>query len=82
MATINQLRTERLAYFRELKRALRSVDSEVEKVERKIDQVLNRKRNVPEVDDFEMVTATTQAMGEKLRQFDNALDQGVTLFIG
>lgn len=80
MATINQLRTERLAYFRELKRALRAVDTELEKVERRIDQVLNRKRNVPEVNDFESVTQTTQALGEKLRSFDQTLDQGVALF--
>lgn len=52
MATINQLRQERLAFFRELKRLYRAVDTAQEAVERQIQGVLDRRRNVPEDKDF------------------------------
>lgn len=80
MATINQLRTERLAYFRELKRALRTVDTEVEKAERKIESVLNRKRDVPETVDFEQITQTVEELGKTLIALDNVLSLGAALF--
>jgi len=80
LATINQLRQERFAYFRELKRALRSVDTEVEKAERRIETVLNRKRNVPETADWEQVTQVIQTLGETLRALDNILAAGAAIF--
>lgn len=82
MATINQLRTERLAYFRELKRALRSVDTEVEKVERRIESVIQRKRDVPEITDFEHVTQIIQTLGETLMALETILRAGEVLFAG
>lgn len=80
MATINQLRTERLAYFRELKRGLRTVDSAIEKAQRKVDGVLARKRDVPEVNDFETITEQIQLLGEAARALSAILEAGALLF--
>jgi hypothetical protein len=80
LATINQLRTERLAYFRELKRGLRTVDSAIEKAQRKVDSVIARKRDVPEVNDFEQITETIQALGEAARALSAILEAGALLF--
>jgi len=80
LATINQLRVERLAYFRELKRGLRTVDTAIEKAQRKVDGVLARKRDVPEVNDFESITEQIQALGEAARALSAILEAGALLF--
>lgn len=76
MATINQMRQERFAIFRELKRKLRPVDTELEYQERKIQQVLDRKRNVPEVSDLNEVVdgyvAMMDAQLDYLAQLEDA----------
>lgn len=80
MATINQLRVERNAFFRELKRAHRSVDSVGEKLERQVDQILNRKRNVPETNDYLKAVENYRNWIEALEQFERVLDSGGQLF--
>ena len=61
------MRQERFAIFRELKRKLRPVDSELEAQERKIQQVLDRKRNVPETSDLnEVIEAYVSQMDKQL----------------
>lgn len=53
MATINQLRRERIAFYKELKRGVRSLDSAVERLQRHVDSVLDRRRDLPETSDLE-----------------------------
>jgi len=42
--------------MRELKRAIKQVDTHVERAQRRIERVLDRKRDVPTFDDLENVT--------------------------
>lgn len=80
MATINQLRIERRAYFAELKRALRPADSAVERLERRIQRVLDRTRDVPEEKDFNDVVQLFQDAIMAYGNFENTLEQGSGLF--
>jgi len=80
LATINQMRQERFAIFRELKRQLRPVDTELEYQERKIQQVLDRKRNVPEVSDLNDVIEGYVAMMDKQLAYIAALEDAARVF--
>lgn len=80
MATINQLRVERLAYFRELKRALRPIDSAVEKAQRHVDRVLDRKRNVPETQDWLQFDQIGFELAEALEQMATVAVRGNAIF--
>lgn len=80
MPTINQLRTERLAYFRELKSRLRPVDTLVQKAERRIERVLERKRDIPSAEDFNAVLQTMFEAMEAIDQFLGVSESGGALF--
>lgn len=80
MATINQLRVERLAYYRELKRLHRNVEVAENALDRQIQSILDRRRNVPETDDFQETIQRARNVAEALSQFDQALSQGQSVF--
>lgn len=80
MATINQLRIERRAYFAELKKAARTVDTDVEKVQRKINSVLARSRDVPEESDYQTVVDQLEMLLNSLVAMKNLLDSGRAIF--
>lgn len=80
MATINQLRIERLAYYRELKRGLRGVDTQVEDMKRQVDRILSRRRNVPEVADFQTSTRNLKQILDALVQLEKILETGRAIF--
>jgi hypothetical protein len=53
MSDINQVIRERKREFENLKRYLKAVDTEVEKIERMIEKVLARKNKVPNSADYQ-----------------------------
>jgi hypothetical protein len=50
--TINQLKRERVQIFRNVKRELRSLDTILEKLQRFVSGVLNRRTKIPEAEDL------------------------------
>lgn len=78
--TINQLRTERLAYFRELKRAIRQVDTAQEKLERYAERVIERKKNIPDMGDFQTMNNDFEELGQAVSQLGRSLEGGMGLF--
>jgi Sec-independent protein translocase protein TatA len=64
--TLNELIRERKKALRELKRSLKTVDTTLEKQERKINQQLSRRIKVPEIEDLETIILMT-------KELDNAL---------
>lgn len=80
LATINQLRQERLAYFRELKRTLRPVDTSVEKMERAINRIVSRTRDVPEVGDYQLMVQQLEEMLALLVTLEKLLQAGRAIF--
>lgn len=80
MATINQLRQERRAYFQELKRQLRPVDSAVEKMQRLNERILGRTRDVPETADWEQMVEELESLLQVLTQLERLLRAGEAIF--
>lgn len=80
MATINQLRRERLAFFAELKRALRDVDSAIESNERLINRVLGRRLNVPEQTDYEKFVSGLTATIQAIAALERVVQTGTGIF--
>lgn len=80
MATINQLRQERQAYFRELKRVLKPVDTAVEKLQRFNQRILDRKRDIPEVSDYEQAMQELESLLQTLVAVQKLLDTGRAIF--
>ena len=80
MATINQLRIERRAYFQELKRSARSVDSGVEKLQRLVDRVLDRRRDVPESLDWEKAVQELNNLLDLLVALEKIVESGRAIF--
>ena len=80
MATINQLRQERLAFFREIKRATRPVDSAVEQMQRYVQRILDRRRDVPEETEFQELARLLQQIVELLVLLEKVLEAGGAVF--
>lgn len=80
MATINQLRIERFAIFRELKRTLRDVDTATQAAERRIERVLSRKRDVPDQGDLLEVMNLVAAIADAAAAMAGTTEQAEQTF--
>ena len=76
MATLNEIVRGRKAYWRELKRLDRSLDTAQERLQRRINAVLTRKRNVPTVDDLSAALSDVVQIESALVALANWLGQG------
>ena len=70
MLTINQLRSERFKGIKEIKKAVRSIDTAVEQVQRRIERILARKRDVPTERDLSDIVAESTTILEMVRYLD------------
>ena len=80
MATINQLRQERLAFFREVKRSLKAVDTAVESAQRYNTRILGRTRDVPETVEYEEMMRLVVLVLEALAALQKLLEVGAPIF--
>lgn len=77
---VNQLKRERLAIFREFKRAMRRVDSAQEAAERLINRVLARKSFAPDTEDFLQLIALLKETGGRNADLLKLAEQNVGNF--
>lgn len=82
MATINQLRIERRAFFQEFKRALHDLDSGVEKSQRFTNRILARTRDVPEVTEYERLFESLLGLIALVEKIEVVLSAGRAVFGG
>lgn len=73
MATLASLIKERKGDLRELNKLLRTVDSSLEKTQRKIKRLISRAKKVPEIQDLEDITLLGRDIDSKLDGFINGL---------
>lgn len=76
MASLNEIARERKLFWKDLKKHLRNVDSWQEKMERKINQVLARKRDMPDEEDLADLVGMMQAMADSWMAFGGIIDMG------
>jgi len=79
-STINQLIRERKNVYRELKRAMRRLDSYQEEAERMINRVLARKRSVPDVEDYSELIQKVAEVGSAHNSLQHLLEQYSDVF--
>lgn len=80
MATsLTRLIADRRAYVRHLKRLEKAVDTNLEKAERKIKQILSRKIKVPEEADLETISVHVREMLAQAVELSRALEAGFPL---
>lgn len=80
MATsLVRLIADRRAYIRYLRRLEKAVDTQLEKAERKIKQILSRKIKVPEEADLEAISVHVRDMVAAAVELARALEQGFPL---
>lgn len=80
MATsLTRLIADRRAYVRHLKRLEKAVDTNLEKAERKINQILSRKIKVPEEADLETISVHVREMLAQAVELSRALEAGFPL---
>ncbi|MBA7709046.1 hypothetical protein ES703_117953 [subsurface metagenome] len=77
--SLSKLIADRRAYMRHLKRLEKAVDTELEKAERKIKQILARKIKVPEESDLEVVAGHIREMLAGAVELSRALESGFPL---
>lgn len=70
---------DRRAYVRHLKRLEKAVDTQLEKAERKINQILSRKIKVPEEADLEAISVFVRDMVAQAVELARALETGFPL---
>ncbi len=70
---------DRRAYVRHLKRLEKGVDTQLEKAERKINQILSRKIKVPEESDLEAISVFVRDMLAQAVELSRALESGFPL---
>ena len=76
MASINVIRRERKNFYKELKKALKAVDTAQEKTERQINRVLSRKSNWPDVEDLKTTAQLSKVVIQKMTAFERLLQKG------
>lgn len=69
MATLAGIIIARRSDLRELRKSLKTVDTALEKVERRIKALLSRKRKVPEIKDLEDINLLTKTIDGELDKF-------------
>lgn len=82
MATINQLRIERRAFFQEFKRGMHDLDSAVEATQRFTNRILARTRDVPEAGEYEKLFEAIVGMVALLQRIQLILESGAVIFGG
>lgn len=76
MASINQVIRERKKFIRLLKTKLKAVDSALEIMERKQNQILSRKSKVPEQEDLRFLAQKARDLESGLRGYLGVLRVG------
>lgn len=82
MATINQLRIERRAFFQEFKRGVHDLDSGVETIQRFTNRILARTRDVPEVTEYERLFEGLKGLVSIIEKIQLILEAGSAIFGG
>lgn len=82
MATINQLRIERRAFFQEFKRGMHDLDSGVEAIQRFTNRILARTRDVPEITEYERLIEATRGLIALIEKIEGILAVGRAVFGG
>lgn len=72
MATLREIINERKEGIVEIRKALRDVDTQIEKTQRIIQRILNRKKAVPESQDLATIVSG-------IRLIDQALDSATAV---
>lgn len=75
MANLNALIRERKSLLRQLKANLRKVDSRLEISQRSIDRMLKRKRNVPDMTDYQKMVDDATQLNTSLEEYIYSLEQ-------
>lgn len=78
-SSINELVRERRAVVANLKRTLRGVDSQQERLERYLNRLLARKRKVPELDDLAQVSTMLSNLLTVMDVFEREVARGFPL---
>lgn len=76
MATINVVIRERKKTVRNLKKLLKAVDSSLELMERRQNQILSRRLKVPELSDLSFLAEKGRALEQGLRAYLTQLGRG------
>jgi len=76
MKKLSEIRKERLDYLAKLKPLYRAMDGALEKVERELKRVLNRKRAVPEQEDLIRIVEQTKTLDQHISIITKALGSG------
>lgn len=82
MATINELRRQRIAAFKDLRAKLRTADSSLEVAERFINSILSRKNKIPTADDLKKITGFLQSLDQNVNTVINLIGTLAVLFGG
>lgn len=70
---------ERRLFWKDLKKEMRAIDSYQERMERKINQVLSRKRDLPTEEDIADLVSIMDHMGDSVMAFGGILGMGYPL---
>ena len=77
--TLARLIRDRRAYVRQLRSLQKTTDSELERFERRIKQILARKMKVPEEEDLAVLAVILREMLSKATDLSRALEGGYPL---
>lgn len=77
--SLNRLIRERRVYVGQLRRMQKAVDSQLERVERKLKQMLARKLKVPEEADLETLAVYLRDTVSLILELSKALEEGYPL---
>ena len=72
-STINEVRRERRAAIRGLKREVRGLDTVVELLQRRLQAILLRKTKIPEVTDLTDIDAIASEIGKRHQQLERGI---------
>jgi len=80
MASLSEIIKQRKAVLRQLDQSLRSVDSQVEKSQRKIKALRSRKTKVPEVADMQVLIQYARELEQSLSSYASKINEAVRAF--
>ena len=76
MASVNQVVRERRLVWRGLKRQLKAVDTQVEKLERLQDRIIARRRKAPELEDLQEAVTIARELQTEVDRYARILAAG------
>lgn len=77
--TINELARERRAVVSNLRRTLKGVDTQQEKLERYLNRLISRKRKIPELDDLAQISTMLANLLTVMDVFEREVSRGFPL---